>query len=265
MARWHTSEVPSHSFAIEILGIPYACVDADSALAEAERLYEEEAPAWIAIENVHGVNIAVSDPAHKDVLRRANLRLNDGKGVMLGARIQGRRFPVDLNGNFFSPLLLRRAAERGWPVFFLGAAPGVAQRAGDRLTESIPGLRIVGVRDGFFKRDQEEEVVEAIRATEPGLLMVGMGNPLQEQWLDRNIAATGARLGVTVGAFFDFQAGEMPRAPAWMNSAGLEWVYRLTKEPRRLWRRYLIGNPLFLWRVARDRLAKRSTTQEAHA
>lgn len=242
---------------IHILGLDYACLTAEGALAEAERLYEQDDPAWIAVQNVHGVNLARADPEHRKVLGRADLLLNDGKGVMLGARLQGDRFPQDLNGNFFSPLILRRAASRGWPVFFLGAAPGVAQRAADRLVKEIPGLDIAGVRDGFFTPEQSNEIYELIKGSGAGLLMVGMGNPLQEQWLDEHMNSSGARLGVTVGAFFDFQAGEVERAPGWMNRLGLEWVHRLIVDPKRLWRRYLIGNPLFLWRVLHSRWARR--------
>ena len=253
---WHTRSVPPLP-SINILGLDYACVDEDQALAEAERLYDRPQPAWIAAENVHGVNLATEDPDHRALLRRADLLVNDGKGVMLAARILGRRFPVDLNGNHLGSLLLERAAEKGWPVYFLGAAPGVADRAAEAVQRDIPGLKVVGCRDGYFSRYEEPEIVEDIRNSGAGLLYVGMGNPLQEQWLDRNMAQTGAHLGLTVGAFLDFQAGELPRAPAWMNRIGLEWIFRLATEPKRLWRRYLVGNPLFIWRVIRQRLGGR--------
>lgn len=229
----------------------------DEALAEAERLYEADAPAWIAVENVHGVNLACADAEHLKVLNRADLLLNDGKGVMLGARIQGDRFPEDLNGNHFSPALLHVAADLGWPVFFLGAAPGVAQRAADELMKKIPGLKVTGVRDGFFQPEDLPEIFEAIRSSGGGLLFVGMGNPKQEQWLDEHMVQSGARLGLTVGAFFDFESGEVPRAPGWMNRLGLEWLHRLITEPKRMWRRYLIGNPLFVWRVLRTKTQTR--------
>lgn len=239
---------------IDILGVPFVALSADEALDHARRLYERHAPAFIAHANVHTVNLASVDPSYRAVLRRADLVLNDGKGVMLGARILGRRFPADLNGNFFSPLLLRLAAQRGWPVYLFGAKPGVADRAAARLLGEIAGLQIVGVRDGFVATEQEGGVIDAIRSSRTGLLLVGLGNPRQERWLDQNLAATGARLGVGVGAFFDFQAGEVERAPAWMNRAGLEWVHRLYKEPKRMWRRYLLGNPQFLARVLAHRL-----------
>jgi exopolysaccharide biosynthesis WecB/TagA/CpsF family protein len=240
---------------IDVLGVRFACLSPEAAISEAELLYDRPESGWIAVENVHAVNIAFSDRAHQEVLNRADLVLNDGKGLLLGARLLGRSFPADLNGNFFTPLLLARAAELNWPVYFLGAGPGIAQRAAEVQRREHPGLQIVGVHDGYFP-GRGEEVVEGIRAAGTGLLLVGLGMPIQEQWLDANLERTGARLGVTVGAFYDFQAGVVPRAPAWMNSAGLEWVYRLYREPRRLWRRYLLGNPQFVFRVLEQRLAR---------
>ena len=241
---------------VEILGVPFARVGPERALEHIEFLYDSGSPSVVAHANVHTVNIAFGDATYMDVLRRADLVLNDGKGVMIAARMHGCAFPADLNGNFFTPLLLARAAERGWPTFFFGARPGVALRAVSRLAGELPGLEIVGVRDGYVRGPAaEREVVEAIRASGAGLLLVGLGNPRQERWLDDNLAATGAHVGVGVGAFFDFKAGKVPRAPAWMNQLGLEWLHRLTVEPRRMWRRYLVGNPLFLARTARARVA----------
>jgi exopolysaccharide biosynthesis WecB/TagA/CpsF family protein len=248
-----TRDLPS----MEILGVPFVALDPGTAVAEAQTLYESDQPAWIAVENVHAVNIATADPSHRDVLRRADLVLNDGKGVMLGARILGRRFPADLHGNRFTPMILEVAARNGWRVFFLGGAPGVVERAAERLAETYPGLEIVGTHHGFFSEAEDDAIAEKIAAADTTLLLVGMGMPLQERWLDRNLHRTGARLGVTVGAFFDFQAGAFPRAPSWMNRVGIEWAFRLVKEPRRLWRRYLIGNPLFVYRVIRQRLGAR--------
>ncbi|HEX2235592.1 MAG TPA: WecB/TagA/CpsF family glycosyltransferase [Actinomycetota bacterium] len=249
---------------VEILGVRFARVPPEIALEHIEDLYESHDPAIVAHANVHTVNLALADPGYMAALQRADLVLNDGKGVMLAARMYGRPFPADLNGNFFTPLLLRRAAERGWPTFFFGARPGVARRAADRLREELPALGIVGVRDGYA-RGEGCEVVDAIRASGAGLVLVGLGNPRQERWLVDNLAATGARLGVGVGAFFDFQAGNVPRAPAWMNQVGLEWLHRLTVEPRRMWRRYLVGNPRFLARATRERLSTGVRADGVHA
>lgn len=239
--------------AITLLGVRYASLTPEAALAEAERLYESEKPGSIVVTNAHGLNVAYSDPRYREVLNRADLVLNDGKGVMLAALLKGRRFPADLNGNDFGALLLQHCAARSWPVYFLGARPGVAQRAAERARERYPGLRIVGSRDGYFSAEEENDVIQSVRDAGAGVLLVALGNPRQERWMDVNLRRTGARLGMGVGAFFDFMAGEVERAPGWINRMGLEWLFRLVKEPRRLWRRYLLGNPLFLWRVLRER------------
>jgi exopolysaccharide biosynthesis WecB/TagA/CpsF family protein len=180
--------------------------------------------------------------------------LNDGAGLDIAGRLFGKPFPENLNGSDFNPAILEEAAARGWPVFFLGAKPGVADEAARRLSARIPGLTVVGARDGYFGPEESDEVAREVAATGAGVLMVAMGNPLQETWLSSHLEATGARLGVGVGAFFDFSAGVVPRAPAWMNRLWLEWLYRLLQEPRRMWRRYVLGNPLFLLRVLRARL-----------
>jgi exopolysaccharide biosynthesis WecB/TagA/CpsF family protein len=240
-----------------MFGIEFARLDAPAALDRIERLAEAEPPVFVVHANVHTVNLAHADPSYRAVLQGADLVLNDGKGVMMGAAILGTPFPQDVNGNFFTPLLLQRAAERGWGVFFYGARPGVAERAAEGLRRELPELNIVGVRDGFTPPGQEEELLQAIRDTGASLLLVGLGNPRQELWLDRYLDKTGVRIGSGVGAFFDFQAGAIRRAPEWMNRFGMEWVYRLLLEPGRLWHRYVVGNPTFLWRVVRERWAAR--------
>lgn len=238
---------------IEILGVPFARLEPAEALDQAERLYERESPAMIAHANVHTLNLTVEDPSFKEVLRAADMVLNDGKGVMLGARLLGTRFPADLNGNLFTPLVISRAAARNWPIFLLGAKPGVAEKLAGVLRDLHPTIEIVGMHHGHFTPEEEPDVVVHIREVGTGLLLVGMGNPHQERFLNRRLTETGARLGIGVGAYFDFQTGTVARSPAWMNRMGLEWVHRLALEPKRMWRRYLIGNPAFLARVLKQR------------
>ena len=239
---------------IDLLGVPFARLTPEQAVDRAEALFGRQEPAWIAVENAHAVNLAATDPGHLEVLRSADLVLNDGKGVMLGALLLGRSFPADLNGNFFTPLLLDRAAERGWRTFLLGAAPDVVERAAEVLVERHPGLVVVGTQHGFMAPEENGAVCARIRGAASELLLVGLGMPRQERWTHEHLEATGVRLATTVGAFYDFQTGRVPRAPAWLNRLGLEWVHRLAMEPRRLWRRYLVGNPLFVARVLRRRL-----------
>jgi exopolysaccharide biosynthesis WecB/TagA/CpsF family protein len=189
--------------------------------------------------------------------------LNDGSGVALAARLQGLTFPENLNGSDFNLRILELAARHGWPVFLLGAHPGVAERAASRLVDRLPGLTIAGTRNGYIDADGHAAVAAEIRESGASLLLVGMGNPLQERWLDEHLAATGCSIGVAVGAFIDFSAGEVQRAPRWMSDAGIEWMYRLRQEPRRLWRRYVLGNPAFVARVVRQRFRHPAGSVEA--
>ena len=207
----------------------------------------------LAYVNAHTLNLATTDSSFAEVLKKAALVLNDGKGVLLAGVILGRRFPADLNGNLFTPLLVEYAAASGWSIYILGARPGVAERVANVLKAKHPGLEIAGTMHGHFSPAEEDDVVQKIKDTNPGLLLVGMGNPLQERFLARRLSDTGARVGLGVGAYLNFQVGEISRAPGWMNRIGIEWVHRLIKEPRRMWRRYLLGNPLFVWRVIMSR------------
>lgn len=238
---------------IGVLGLPITKLTPAEALRQIERIYREETPALVAYANAHTLNLCVADPAYRQVMSRASIVLNDGAGIALAARINGNRFPANLNGSDFNPAILGLAAQHGWPVYFLGAKPGVAERAADAMRSRYPALQVAGCRDGYWAPAELTSVVEAIKASGATVVMAAMGNPLQEKWLDQHLAATGARIGVGVGAFFDFAAGEVPRAPAWMNRWGIEWVFRLLQEPKRLWKRYIVGNPLFLARVLRAR------------
>jgi N-acetylglucosaminyldiphosphoundecaprenol N-acetyl-beta-D-mannosaminyltransferase len=252
--RWHTRAMNEDLPSIEILGIPIACIDASEALTEIERLYRRPSPALIAYINAHSINLATQNAAYRDILVGSDLNLNDGSGVALAARIQGRRFKENLNGSDFNGDILRLAARLGWPVYLLGAVEGVADRAADRLRSQTEGLNIVGTHSGYWQESSAGDVAATIRASGADLVMVAMGNPRQEEWLATHLESTGARVGVGVGAFLDFTAGVVPRSPGWMNRFGVEWLWRLLQEPRRLWRRYIVGNPLFLARVVRSRL-----------
>ena len=149
------------------------------------------------------------------------------------------------------------AEARNFSLFFLGAQPGVADRAAARLKERFPRLRIVGTQHGYFSKEagnaENESVVDRINRLRPNILIVGFGMPLQERWLMDNWDRIQADIGLTGGAVFDYVSGEVPRTSSWMTDHGLEWLGRLIIEPRRLWRRYLIGNPLFIWRVMKQR------------
>ena len=211
--------------------------------------------------NAHTLELTARDAGYRRIVQEAAIVLNDGIGVSLAARVVGGGgvFRRILNGTDVTPLILNLAAEQGWRVFLLGAAPCVAVRAAAELVEKIPTLIIGGTHAGFFSSTEVDDVIQSIRDVRTDVLIVGMGNPLQEQWLSRHLALTGAKLGVGVGAFLDFSAGVFSRAPMWMQEMKIEWLYRMSCEPKRLWKRYLVEAPVFLLRVALDVVLKKSS------
>ena len=180
------------------------------------------------------------------------------KGELLAARILGERIPQRITYADWIWQLADLASARGFSLYFLGARPGVAREAARRLRERYPDLEIVGVRHGYFDHSagaaENEAVVEEINASAPDILLVGLGMPLQERWLMENIERLDAGVVLTGGAVFDYVSGRLRRGPRFLTDSGFEWLARLLVEPRRLWRRYLLGNPLFLLRVLRQRL-----------
>jgi alpha-1,3-mannosyltransferase len=209
-------------------------------------------PLTVAFCNAHTVNTARVDPAFARAMQSA-LVLNDGIGIDIASRMLfGRPFPDNLNGTDLVPALLE-AEERPLRLFLLGSAPGVAERAACAIRRRFPAHIIVGLHHGRFATSEEEAVVSEIIAARPDLLLVGMGHPRQEIWAARFAGRIGAVV-MCIGAYLDFAAGIVPRAPMWMRRARIEWVYRLLQEPRRLAGRYLLGNVAFLCSVAMQRL-----------
>lgn len=203
----------------------------------------------MAFVNPDCLNIAWKDASYRHVLRQAERVLPDGIGIHLGCRILGQALRANVNGTDMFPLLCEAAARERLPIYLLGARPGVAQAAADNMAKRYPGLQVAGARDGYFLPAEEEAVVDAINDSGARILLVAFGVPRQELWLSRWRERLAAPVAMGVGGLFDFYSGRIPRAPLWMREMGLEWVYRLMQEPGRMWRRYVIGNPLFLLRV----------------
>ncbi len=226
--------------------------------AEIERLVRGRRRGLVLNVNAHCLNLCYEDPGLRDFLNGAEVVFCDGAGVMLAARILGRRIPQRITYADWIWQLADLASSRGFSLYLLGARPGVAQEAAMRLRGRYPDLEVVGVRHGYFDHSagsaENEAVVEEINASAPDILLVGLGMPLQERWLMENINNLDAGVALTGGAVFDYLSGRLPRGPRFLIEGGFEWLVRLLVEPRRLWRRYLLGNPLFLLRVLRQRL-----------
>lgn len=210
--------------------------------------------------NVYGLNLCYRDPELRAFFNSAPVVFCDGAGVVLGARILGARLPGRITYADWAWQLAEFAESEGLSLFFLGARPGVAERAAARLLARYPGLRVAGVHHGYFDQaagsPENEAVLEEINTAKPDVLLVGFGMPLQERWLMRNWHRIDARVALTGGAVFDYVSGELKRGPRLLTDNGFEWLARLLIEPRRLWRRYVVGNPLFLARVLKQSLIR---------
>jgi len=222
--------------ALRILGIPIHDVTLDEAVEQAAAWVKEGSAHQMATVNPEFVMAARRDPAFRAVLEGADLCLPDGVGITLAARYLGRPLRERVAGVDLVEALAARAARDGWRVFFLGAAPGVADRAASILAARYPGLTVAGTHAGSPRREEEDDIVRRVREAGADVLLVAYGAPAQDLWLARNLARTGAKVGVGVGGAFDYIAGVAPRAPRWMRRVGLEWLYRLIRQPWR-WRR----------------------------
>ena len=199
--------------------------------------------------NAHCVNVAFQQPRYAALLKKNALNFADGVGVSIAARAHGKKLVDNVNGTDMFPPLCEALADQGATVFLLGGEPGVAEELGSRLTEKYPGLQIVGCHHGHFAETESCNIAHAIRESHASVLFVAMGVPRQELWIAHWGHETGAKAVLAVGGLFNFYAGKIPRAPVWMRKAKLEWLHRLVQEPKRMWRRYLIGNFVFLTRT----------------
>ena len=234
--------------AIPILGIPVHAVTMDETLTLIEGYMLEPRVHQIATVNPEFVMAAQSDASFRHTLLTAELCLPDGVGLLYAARRLGRTLPERVPGSELVYRLAERAAERNWPLFLLGAAPGVAEEAAQRLSERYPDLRIAGTHAGSPAAEENDDIVQRINASGAAQLFVAYGAPNQDKWIERNRTnLTTVRVALGVGGSLDFITGRAVRAPQWAQDAGLEWLYRLYKEPWR-WRR-MLALPRFGWRV----------------
>lgn len=202
----------------------------------------------VFIVNAHTLNLAWEDPGYRAVLNGADVVFADGSGARLAARLRGVRLRDNLVGTDLVPYQASIPRARGYGYYLLGGAPGTAARAAERFARQFPGIRIAGHHHGYVDRVQSASVVATINDTGADVLLVGMGNPLQERWIAEWLPALRVPVCLGVGGLFDHWAGGLRRAPVWVRSLGVEWVQLLLQQPHK-WRRYLLGNPKFVARA----------------
>ena len=234
-----------------ILDVPVLVKTSSEAVELLDVSFDRSDQAPVIFANAHTLNAISSNQQARSAVCHA-LVFNDGIGIDIASRLLFRKpFPDNLNGTDFVPHYLQQTKNR-YQLFLLGAKPGVAKQAADRMTKIAPRHKIVGCEHGYTVLEHAADVIDQIRRSHADILLVAMGDPTQEIWLNAHLKETGCRLGIGVGGLFDFLAGTVPRAPAWVRSVHMEWFYRMLQEPRRLWRRYLVGMPIFLLKVVRQ-------------
>lgn len=201
--------------------------------------------------NAHVLNQSREHPELRDALDEADLVYCDGYGVRLAAKALDVEIPHRMTGAdwIWDLATLCEAADQS--VYLLGSEPGVTREAAERLRARYPRLRVAGSHHGYFEpgSPHDDRVIEDINEKHPDIVLVGMGTPRQELWVEHNAGRLDAGVVWTVGALFDYVSGRVPRAPSWLADNGFEWIFRLAIEPQRMWRRYLLGNPVFISRV----------------
>ena len=238
---------------VDVLGVGIDAITMSVAVDQISRWVESHEKHYVCVTGVHGVMESQSDPELLQIHNSSGLTTPDGMPLVWAARWAGVEHVERVYGPDLMLDVCSQAAEHGWTCYFYGGQDGVPEMLADRLSERFPGLKVVGTHSPPFRELSDEEdllEVERINQADPDLVWVGLSTPKQERWMASHRGRLGARVLLGVGAAFDIHAGLLPQAPRWMQRSGLEWLYRLYREPRRLWRRYLKNNPRFLIRVA---------------
>lgn len=240
----------------KLFGVHVDLLTLEQTVARCADLVESRQPIQHVVINAGKVVLMQRNAALTSVVRDCDLVSADGQSIVWAGRLLGAQVPERVAGIDLMERLLAEAEARRWPVYFLGARPEVLERFVEVVRERFPRIEIAGARDGYFADDAE--VADEIGGSGARLLFVGMSSPRKESFLAAQLPRMGGVFAMGVGGSFDVWAGKTKRAPLWMQRRGLEWFYRFAQEPRRMWRRYLVGNARFVGLVVRELLAARA-------
>jgi N-acetylglucosaminyldiphosphoundecaprenol N-acetyl-beta-D-mannosaminyltransferase len=234
---------------VTVIGVPVATCTQEQLVAEVERWIDDREPHFAVGINAHVVNLASADPKYAAVLSKSGLNYPDGKSIVWACRLLGNRVEKRLATTDIIYPLAENWAARGFRIFFFGGAPGVADAAADILSRRYPGFQVAGTAHGYLPPGGEQDLVRRINESTADVVLIGLGNPRQELWVAEHGQELTACAVLTCGGLFDWVSGRHRRPPQFIVEAGLEWLYRSMIEPRRLLKRYLIGNPRFCRRL----------------
>lgn len=243
-----------------ILNVKYDNVTKTVALEKALSLLKQSNKSNIFFLNADCLYQAQNDAEYRDILNSADLVLPDGMGLKLATKLLGNKMKDNCNGSDFSPLLMARAAEEGYKIFFLGGRKGVAEKAAENIQNKIPGIQIVGTHSGHF--DDDKEIINKINNSGADILFAAMGVPLQEKWIHKNRDKLNLKLCLGVGALLDYLSGRIRRAPKILRTIYMEWAWRILMEPKRLWKRYLIDDTKIFWLIFKQKYTKARSIKE---
>ena len=237
---------------VNVLGVGVSAITMADALALIDAWVAADARQYVCVTGVHGVMESHVDPALREIHNRAGLVTPDGMPLVWLSWLHGRRHVERVYGPDLMLACCQASVAKGYRHFFYGGDAGVPERLAARLQERFPGLAIAGTWSPPFREltaAEERSMLDRIAAAQPDIVWVGLSTPKQERWMARYVGRLPVPVLIGVGAAFDLHAGLKKQAPRWMQRSGLEWLFRLSTEPRRLWRRYMINNPWFLWRL----------------
>jgi N-acetylglucosaminyldiphosphoundecaprenol N-acetyl-beta-D-mannosaminyltransferase len=243
----------------KILDVDVACINREQLIRQVDEWVGQPGCKTILYTNAHCLNVATQDSRYRMLLDQADLVYADGIGVVWSSRLLYGRRMEKITGADWIDDYCSLAQRRELRTFILAGQPGIAQMAVRNLINHYPRLKIVGVCDGFFYKDgiEEASLIAEINRARPHVVFVGMGVPRQEKWLGLHRHSINAPVCWAVGALFDYVAGIEPRVPGWLDSVGMEWLWRLLIDPKGKWRRYIIGNPNFVYRILRQKITSK--------
>ena len=235
----------------KVFGVEIHNVTMNEALANIADTITKRAKKTVFFANAHTLNLSYDNADFRELLNKVDYLLPDGSGIEVACRHAGIRRKGNINGTDMLPLLCEQLAASGKSIYMLGGEEGIAKSAIANMKKRFPTLRIAGTHNGFFDKSNCADVIADINHSQADIVLVGMGQPLQEQWVAEYRDQLETPVVMAVGGLFDFYAEKVSRAPLWLRELGMEWTWRLIQEPGRMWKRYIIGNPLFLLRIRR--------------
>lgn len=237
---------------INLMGCPIDCLDMEQTMARIEHHVRERKPCQHVVVNVAKFVEMRKDPLLRKIITECDIINADGMPVVWASKILGQPLPERVAGVDLFQHLVRLCAEKGYRPFFFGAREWVVQKVVSEFSERHPGLKIAGYRNGYFSEEKEPEIAEMIRNSSAHMLFVGFSSPMKEKFLEKWMPMMQVPFCMGVGGSFDVVAGKTKRAPMWMQKKGLEWLFRIYQEPRRMWKRYAKTNPVFVWMVLKE-------------